>query len=78
MVWDGTNFSDASPGALEALGRDKSYCLVGCSLAVVNAFFVREDLVADKFCALFTAENHYEPPCYDLSGSFRHRACMGR
>jgi hypothetical protein len=78
MLWDGTNFSGASLGALEALGRDKGYCLVGCSLAGVNAFFVREDLVADRFCAPFTAENHYEPPRYDLAGSFGHRPGMGR
>ncbi len=78
MVWDGSNFSGASLGALEALGSDKGYCLVGCSLAGVNAFFVREDLVADKFCAPFTAENHYEPPRFDLSGPFGHRPGMGR
>jgi hypothetical protein len=78
MVWDGTNFSGASLGAFEALGREKGYCLVGCSLAGVNAFFVRADLVEDKFCAPFTAENHYEPPRYDLAGSFGHRPGMGR
>lgn len=78
MVWDGTNFSGASLGALAALGREKGYALVGCSLAGVNAFFVREDLVGDAFCAPFTAENHYEPPRFDLAGSFGHRAGMGR
>jgi predicted O-methyltransferase YrrM len=78
MVWDGTNFSGASLGGLEALGREKGYSLVGCSLAGVNAFFVRDDLVADKFCAPFTAENHYEPPRFELAGSFGHRAGMGR
>lgn len=78
MEWDGTNFMGASLGALTPLGRDKGYCLVGCSLAGVNAFFVREDLVGNKFCAPFTPENHYEPPRYDLSGSFGHRAGIGR
>jgi hypothetical protein len=78
MVWDGTNFSGASLGALEALGREKGYSLVGCSLSGVNAFFVRDDLVGDKFCAPFTAENHYEPPRFELAGSFGHRAGMGR
>ena len=78
MVWDGTNFSGASLGALAALGREKGYALVGCSLAGVNAFFVREDLVGDAFSAPFTAENHYEPPRFDLAGSFGHRAGMGR
>ena len=77
MDWDGTNYSGASLGALEALGRAKGYCLVGCSLAGVNAFFVREDLVGDHFCAPFTAENHYEPPRYELAGPVGHRAGMG-
>lgn len=43
------------------------YCLVGCNLIGVNAFFVREDLVADSFLEPFTAENHYEPARYYLS-----------
>ena len=77
MDWDGTNYSGASLGALEALGREKGYCLVGCSLAGVNAFFVRDDLVGQHFCAPFTAENHYEPPRYDLAGSVGHRPGMG-
>lgn len=78
MIWDGTNFSGASLGALEALGREKGYSLVGCSIAGVNAFFVRNDLVGDRFCAPFTAENHYESPRFDMGGSFGHRAGMGR
>ena len=40
--------------------------LVGCCVAGINAFFVREDLVGDLFCTPFTAENHYEPPRYYL------------
>jgi hypothetical protein len=78
MAWDGTNFSGASLGALEALGREKGCCLVGCSLSGVNAFFVRQDLVQDRFCPPFTAENHYEPPRYDLAIPLGHRPGMGR
>jgi len=78
MVWEGTNFTGASLGALEALGREKGYSLVGCSLAGVNAFFVRDDLLGEAFCAPFTAENHYEPPRFELGGSVGHRAGMGR
>lgn len=73
----GDNYFGASLGALEALGREKGYALVGCTLAGVNAFFVREDLVGDHFSAPFTAENHYEPPRYDLAGPSGHRAGMG-
>jgi len=42
------------------------YCLVGCSVVGANAFFVREDLVGDKFLEPFTAENHFEPARYYL------------
>lgn len=77
MAWDGSNYFGASLGALEALGRAKGYSLVGCTLSGVNAFFVRDDLVGDRFCAPFTAENHYEPARYYLAGSSGHRAGFG-
>jgi hypothetical protein len=64
--WDFTWFVGASLGALAALGREKGYSLVGCSLTGVNAFFVRDDLVGDHFCAPFTPANHYEPPRVEL------------
>jgi hypothetical protein len=60
--WDGSNFYGASLAALVRLGADKGYRIVGCSLAGVNAFFVRADLCADKFLEPATAEEHYEPP----------------
>lgn len=52
----------ASLKAYEKLGVEKGYRLVGCDLRGVDAFFVREDLVGDRFCEPFTSENHYEPP----------------
>jgi hypothetical protein len=60
--WDGSNHYGASLEALVRLGREKGYQLVGCSIAGVNAFFVRADLAGDKFLAPATAEEHYEPP----------------
>lgn len=60
--WDGSNYYGASLEALVRLGRDKGYALVGCSIAGVNAFFVRGDLAGDKFVTPATAEEHYEPP----------------
>ena len=62
FVWNGTSYYGASLKALESLGLRKGYSLVGCSLSGINAFFVRHDLVGDKFCVPFTAENHFEPP----------------
>lgn len=78
FAWDGSNYFGASLGALAALGEEKGYALVGCCAAGVNAFFVRSDLTGDKFCLPFTAENHYEPPRYELSGSSGHRPGFGR
>ena len=63
----GTSYFGASLKSLELLGRQKGYKLVGCNFHGVNAFFVREDVVGDKFCEPFTAENHYEPIRYHLS-----------
>jgi hypothetical protein len=65
-VWDGTTYFGASLKALEILGRELHYSLVGCDLSGVNAFFVRDDLVGDRFAEPFTAENHYEPARYFL------------
>ena len=70
--WNGTIHYGASLKALEALGMRLGYALVGCDIAGVNAFFVRADLVGDKFAAPFTAENHYEPPRYYLHARIGH------
>ena len=48
------------------------YALVGCDIAGVNAFFVRRDLCGDRFCAPYTAENHYEPMRYYLHARVGH------
>jgi hypothetical protein len=66
-TWDETSNCGASLSALERLGTEKGYRLVGCTLAGTNAFFVAADLAGDHFCAPFTAENHYEPPRYYLT-----------
>ncbi|MCE5307158.1 MAG: hypothetical protein LLG20_05915 [Acidobacteriales bacterium] len=79
-MWDGTSHTGASLKALEELGSQKGYKLVGCSLAGVNAFFVRDDCVGDRFVAPFTAENHYEPARYPLDyfdGNHRRKPWHG-
>ena len=81
FVWDGTSYYGASLQALEGLGARKGYALVGCSLSGINAFFVRQDLVGDKFCAPFTAENHFEPPrfgFYKVGALDMHPAGVGK
>lgn len=56
-----SQYGGASLSALVKLGHEKGYSLVGCSMSGVNAFFVRQDLCADRFLDPATAENHYEP-----------------
>ncbi|MBF0393299.1 MAG: hypothetical protein HQL38_11525 [Alphaproteobacteria bacterium] len=68
-LWDGSCYGGASLAALETLGRRKGYALVGCCLAGVNAFFVREDLAVGRFHAPFTALEHFEPPRYWVGGA---------
>ncbi|HEU4333041.1 MAG TPA: hypothetical protein VFT32_00980 [Candidatus Eisenbacteria bacterium] len=72
-VWDETQNFGASLKALELLGRERGYALVGCDFAGTDAFFVREDLVGDRFLPPYTAENHYEPVRYQLLHRWGHR-----
>jgi hypothetical protein len=44
--WDSTGWFSAGLAALEALGHSKGYSLVYTDLSGVNAFFVRDDLLA--------------------------------
>jgi len=71
-AWDGSQNFGASLKAFEILGRKLGYSLVGCDFFGVNAFFVRDDLVAGMFAEPFTSENHYEPPRYAISSRRSH------
>jgi hypothetical protein len=75
-MWDGTHNFGASLKAFEILGGQLGYRLVGCEFTGANAFFVRDDLVADKFSEPFTSENHYEPPRYVLLHRRGHRTTI--
>lgn len=72
-TWDGTLVYGAGLLALEGVGRDLGYSLVGADLSGTNAFFVRNDLVADLFSEPFTARHHYEPPRLFLVRTWGHR-----
>jgi len=73
-AWNGSVYFGAGLKALENLGRELGYSLVGCGLTGANAFFVRDDLVGDRFAPPYTAENHYEPPRYFLARRQGHPA----
>jgi hypothetical protein len=70
--WDYSRAYGASLKALENLGRDKGYVLVGCNFTGGNAFFVRADTARDLFLEPFTAEKHFEPPKHFLRLSTGH------
>jgi hypothetical protein len=65
-AWDGTNWFGAGLKSLERIGCEKGQRLVGCDLNGVNAFFVDEKEAKGRFKEPFTAEEHWEPPRYDL------------
>lgn len=75
--WTGSVYMSSSLKSLELLGAKKGYKLVGCDFSGVNAFFVREDLVGDRFAAPFTAENHFEPNRGWLTRGHRHTPDFG-
>ncbi len=59
-TWTRDTYYGASLSSLEKLGQEKGYTLVGCNFSGGNAFFVRSDLVSDKF-VMADATYHYEP-----------------
>jgi len=69
FIWDGSSYFGASLKSLENLGKEKGYMLVACDFTGVNAFFVREDLVEDKFLQPFSANHLWESPKYFLCRS---------
>ncbi len=69
-IWDGSDYFGASLSSLVELAEKKGYRLVCCSIAGVNAFFVKNDLAKNKFQAPFTAHNFYEPARYYLMEAF--------
>lgn len=60
-VWDGSDWQGASLKALELLGRDLGYQLVGTNLSGSNAFFVKKELAGNLFIKPATAEELYNP-----------------
>jgi hypothetical protein len=76
-IWDGSNYCGASLKALERLGREKGYALVGCNYTGVTAFFVRDDLLGDAFAGPFTSERLFEPPRYFIRMLGGHPPAVG-
>jgi hypothetical protein len=77
-VFKGTDYMGATLESLVRLANHLKYSLVGTNFAGQNAFFVRSDLIADKFQAPFSAENHYNRAKYLLHYWPGHPADWGR
>jgi len=71
-AWLGTDYFGASLDALCALGQRKGYQIVHTELAGGNSFFVRNDLVADRFPSSDQVPRRHRPN-YFLTG-YRHPA----
>ena len=65
-VWDYSDWCNASLKSREILGSKKGYQLVCTNIRGVNAFFVRKDLINDKFVSADTSEELYNPLRFDL------------
>lgn len=61
------DYMGASLTSITKLAEKKGYSLVGTTLSGANAFFVRNDLLEDHFCAPYTPENHYNPARYYIA-----------
>jgi len=59
--WDGSDNFGASLKSFEIMMKKKNYSLVACNITGVNAFFVRKDLINEKFFDNYDSEFHYEP-----------------
>ena len=64
--WNGSDYYGASLESFVQLFALKGYSIVCCNITGCNAFFVRNDLLNDKFCKPYSAENHYEPARFFL------------
>lgn len=74
-AWDGSDWYGASLQSLCDLFALRKYSLVGCNITGSNAFFVRNDLLGDRFPCIGEIEKLYQPARYFMSGGlFKHLA----
>ena len=59
-LWDKSDKFSASLKSFEIMMKQKNYFLVCCNITGINAFFLRKDLINDKFIDNFSSEFHYE------------------
>lgn len=72
--WDGSMAYGSSLASIEERARKAGFWLVGCELSGTDAFFVREDLLQDRFLRPGDVAFHWEPLRLHLDQRLRHRA----
>jgi hypothetical protein len=76
LSWRGTDYMGSSLKAINQVAVEKGYCLVATNYVGANAFFVRRDLMNDRFDKDIALEDIYNPPRYYLY--YDHYAkCVG-
>jgi hypothetical protein len=65
--WRYSDYMGASLVAINDIAVTKGYSLVGTNITGVNSFFVRNDLLGDKFGRDFSPENLYNKARYYLT-----------
>jgi hypothetical protein len=77
-AWDGTIRHGAALRPLAQLAASSGLSLVGCDPAGVNAFFVRDELLKDRFDRPGDVAYHYVSPAYPPlpGGHVRSRAAV--
>jgi hypothetical protein len=80
-VWQGGDYMGSSLLAINDVACKKGYALVATNITGSNAFFVRNDCVANKFSENTAVEYLYNPPRYwlifDHFQQIGHRADFG-
>lgn len=71
FAWDGSDWFGASLQTMNDLFGRRGYDLVACNITGSNAFFVRTDLIGNRFPCAGDIRQLYQPPRYFLtSGLF--------
>lgn len=65
-TWRGGDYMGSSLSAINASADRLGYALVATNLTGANAFFVRKDLIDEKFDQTLTESEMYNPPRYYL------------
>ena len=70
--WDGTNYFGASLGSYNRLLNNYNYSLVYCENNGVNAFFISNNLIYDKFYTSKNIKEFYRSPKYGNGPNMGH------